>query len=297
MKRIGLIDFDTSHVAAFISRINHIGVGNDQWVEGATAVVGCPGKSIIYPERIAKEVENVKKLGLTLVESPEEMLKHNLDAVFIESNSGMQHLERAKFFLSHKLPLFIDKPFTCSRKDALEIFELADKAGVPVMSASSLRYAPEVMAFGQSPAAKNKTLGVFTYGPAPTDDKNPGLFHYGIHPVEVLFTLMGTGCVSVTNVAQDLCEQATGVWSNGRIGSVRGQRPYTGYGFVTFVDNAVKAHNITTAFIYRDLLKAIIGMLETGKSPIDPKETLEIVTFIENARKSQQNHGMPQPMV
>ncbi|MFO0946345.1 MAG: Gfo/Idh/MocA family oxidoreductase [Planctomycetota bacterium] len=291
MKRIGVIDFDTSHVFQFVSRLNHVGIAEDQWVEGATVVVGCPGKSEIYPQRIPEETEKIKKLGLELVSSPEDMLKYDLDAVFIESNSGLQHLERAEFFLKHKLPLFVDKPFTCSSRDAERIFELADQAGVPVFSSSSLRYAPEVVAFKASNTANSPTLGCMTWGPASLDPKNPGLYHYGIHAVEMLFTIMGAGCESLSCTTTPQVDLVTGTWSGGRVASVRGIRPSSDYGFVSFVDGASKLQHVGTGNIYRELLKAIVGMLQTGKSPVPPQETLEIVRFIELAAESAANHG------
>lgn len=293
MKRIGVIDFDTSHVYQFVSRLNHVGIDKEQWVDGAQVVVGCPGKSEIYPQRILEETAKVQKLGLPLVDTPEEMLKFDLDAVFIESNSGLAHLERAKFFLQEKLPLFVDKPFACGTADAIAMFELADKAGVPIFSSSSLRYAPEVVALQQSAAAKNPTLGCLAFGPAPTDAKNPGLYHYGIHAVEMLFAAMGPGCQWLSNVASPQADVVTGVWKDGRLGTVRGIRPTAGYGMITFVDGAPTYHAVGTGVIYRELLKAIIGMLETGKPPVDPAETIEIIRFIELAAESDHNHGAP----
>ena len=44
--RIGLVDFDTSHVVAFTQRLNHLEVPETQWVEGGTVVMGCPGESM-----------------------------------------------------------------------------------------------------------------------------------------------------------------------------------------------------------------------------------------------------------
>lgn len=296
MKRIGVIDFDTSHVAAFVSRLNHVGVEEDQWVEGARVVVGCPGESIIFPERIAQETAKVQKLGLELVGTPQEMLKHNLDAVFIESNSGMQHLGRAKFFLEHKLPLFVDKPFACSAADAEEMVSLAAKAGVPIFSASSLRYAPEVVALRGAATTADASFGCFSFGPAPTHEKNPGLFHYGIHAVEVLFAVMGPGCRWLTNVAAEQADVVTGHWRDGRIGTVRGQRPSSGYGLVTFAGKDSKHHSLGTRYGYRDLLKAIISMLETGTPPVPLGETIETIRFIEEARASAANHGNPRTM-
>ena len=77
------------------------------------------------------------------------------------------------------------------------------------MSSSSLRYAPEVVAA----KAAGKIIGVTTYGPSPTHPRNPGLFHYGIHPVEMLFTLMGPGCKRLTCLSEPGAEVTTGVWS------------------------------------------------------------------------------------
>ena len=286
MKRIGIIDFDTSHVSAFVSRLNHVGIAEDQWVDGARIVAGCPGTSLLDPKRIGPETESVRKLGLKLVESPEDLRRMELDAVFIESNSGLQHLDRVKFFLPMKTPLFVDKPFACSLADAQEMFALADKAGVPIMSCSSLRYAAEVIAFQNGPLARDPKVGVFTYGPAPTHEKNPGLFNYGIHAVEMLFAMLGTGCEWLCNVASDDAEEATGRWKNGRIGSVRGLRPYSDFGFVTFSKGKGTHHSVDLKFAYRDMLRQIVRMIETGKSPIPPAETLQIVQFIEEAQIS-----------
>lgn len=293
MKRIGIIDFDTSHAPAFVSRLNHVGVAEDQWVEGARVVVGCPGKSLLAPERIPQETAKVRELGLPLVETPEEMLRHDLDAVFIESNSGMQHLERARFFLEHKLPLFIDKPLACSARDAEAIFELAEKAQVPVFSSSSLRYAPEVVAFAKSPAAKRKTLGLCVHGPASLHAMNPGLFNYGIHSVEMLYTILGPGCAELTCVSTANADVATGRWKDGRLGVVRGFRPSAEFGFTAVSDGKATFHPVGTEVIYRELLKAIVGMLESGVPPVPPAESIEIVRFIELALESASNHSQP----
>src|SRR5579872_882810 len=111
--RIGLVDFDTSHVVEFTKRLNHIDVAQDRWVEGGTVVVGCPGDSVIMPERIPGYAEQLKKVGIRLVDHPTEMLGH-IDAVMIESQQGARHLERARPFLEAGLPTFVDKPFTAN---------------------------------------------------------------------------------------------------------------------------------------------------------------------------------------
>src|SRR5688572_19175064 len=117
MIRVGLVDFDTSHVAAFTQRLNHVGVDKEQWVEGAKVVIGCPGESEMMPERIPGFTEQLRGYGIPLVERPEEMLG-KIDAVMIESQQGSRHLERAKPFLAAGLPTFVDKPFAGNTKEA-----------------------------------------------------------------------------------------------------------------------------------------------------------------------------------
>ena len=62
MIKLGILDFDTSHVVEFTKRLNHKVVGKDQWVEGAEVVIGCAGKSEIMPERIPGYVKEMKAL-------------------------------------------------------------------------------------------------------------------------------------------------------------------------------------------------------------------------------------------
>ena len=62
MIRVGLVDFDTSHVVAFTQRWNHVGCAEDQWIEGAKVVAGCPGVSYLSPERA--NTLRVERVGL-----------------------------------------------------------------------------------------------------------------------------------------------------------------------------------------------------------------------------------------
>jgi virulence factor len=291
MIKLGLLDFDTSHCVEFTRRLNHKEVAEEQWVEGAQVVIGCPGESKLSPERIPDFTEKMKKLGVPLVDKPADMIG-KVDAMLLEAVDGSVHYERAKPFLEAGLPCFIDKPFACSVADARKIIELAYKKKVPIFSSSSLRYAPELVEYLKD-AKHGKILGAVAYGPAPVDEKNrnPGLFHYGIHAVEILYTLMGPGCQRVTCTAEKDVDVVTGQWKDGRLATVRGIRPAGAYGALAFAEKAVKTLAIDAKYIYRELLKQIVAMFETGKPPLDVAVTLEIVAFMESALKSGMNHG------
>lgn len=290
MIRLGILDFDTSHVVEFTKRLLHKDVPEDQWVDGASVVVGCPGTSKLSPERIPGFTETMKKYGIKLVDDPAAMIGQ-VDGMLIEAVDGSVHWERAKPFLEAGIPCFVDKPFACSLADAKKIAELAEKKKLPLFSSSSLRYAPEVVAYKKNDKP-GKLTGAVTYGPASEHERNPGLFHYGIHAVEMLYALMGPGCKRVTNSKDKGTDVVTGTWADGRMGTVRGLRVGKAeFGFVAFAEKAVTSVTVGTKDIYRELLKKVVEMFATGKSPLDIRETLEIVAFMEAANKSGTNHG------
>ena len=293
MIRLGMLDFDTSHCVEFTKRFNHTGADKEQFVDGAKVVIGCPGESKLSPERIEGFTKDMKKLGVPLVDKPEEMIG-KVDAMLIEAVDGTVHFERAKPFLEAGLPCFIDKPFTCSTADAKKIIALAEKKKVAVFSSSSLRYAPDVVDFVADPKP-GKLVGCVVYCPAslsPIPERNAGLYHYGIHGVEVLYTLMGPGCQRVTCLHEKGTDVVTGTWKDGRIATLRGIRDgFGGYGFTAFSEKGLKAVTIGTGVIYRELCKKIVATFEKKASVLDPAITLEIMAFIEAANKSGENHG------
>ena len=293
MLKLGILDFDTSHAVEFTKRLNQRDIDKDQFVDGAKIVIGCPGESKLSPERIAGYTEAMKKLEVPLVDKPTDMIG-KVDVMMIEAVDGSVHYERARPFLEAGIPCFVDKPFACSVADARKIVELSAKKKLPIFSSSSLRFAPELVAY-MADEKHGKVLGAMVYGPASQHERNPGLFHYGIHAVEVLYTLMGPGCQSVTCTSDKDVDVATGHWKDGRVATIRGTRTGTGaYGGTVFAEKATGPVIIGTKYIYRELLKKVVETYTTGKPPIDIAVTVEIVAFIEAALKSANNHGMVQ---
>ena len=290
MIRLGLLDFDTSHAVEFTKRLNGVDIAKDQWVEGAKVVIGCPGESKLSPERIPDYTEQMKKYEVPLVEKPADMIG-KVDGMLIEAVDGSVHLERARPFLEAGIPCYVDKPFACSVADAKAMVDLAEKKRLPIFSSSSLRYATEVVNY-VADAKHGKILGASVYGPASLHERNPGLFHYGIHAVEILYTLMGPGCERVTCTHTKDADVATGTWKDGRVATVRGNRAGgSAYGFTAFAEKGPLSSAVGTGVIYRELLKKVVEMFKTGKAPVPASTMIEIVAFIEAANKSGANHG------
>ena len=286
MIRIGLVDFDTSHVEAFTQRLNHVAIAESEWVDGAKVVAGCPGDSKIMPERIPGYVEKLKSFGVELVEKPTELIG-KIDAVMIESQQGSRHLERARPFIEAGLPIFIDKPFAGSLKEADAILALAEKYHTPLMTCSSLRYDPQIVAALAKQAELGKLLSVEVWGPCALHDGNPGLLHYGIHGVEMLYTLLGPGCVDVQSWRTEPSEVLMARWPNGHLSTLRGIRAgQYGFGFVAHYEKGNLPFTIAGSAYYREMLKAIVGMFQTKKLPIPVPEMRELMAFIDAADRS-----------
>ncbi len=286
--RLGIIGTDTSHVPAFTKVLNDPKAKDH--VEGAKVVAAFKGGSKDITNswmRVDKYAEEISKnYGVKIYDSIEEMCK-NVDAVLLESVDGRPHLAQATPVILAGKPLFIDKPMAASLKDALAIFELAKKHKVPVFSASSLRFGKETIAVRNGSIGKVQSAE--TTSPAKIDPTHPDLFWYGIHGVESLFTVMGTGCETVerTTTADGLI-QVTGTWKGGRKGTFTEGKGYGGKAVGDKGESPVGKYDG-----YAALVKEIVPFFQTGKSPVPMEETIEILAFMEAADASKAAGGKP----
>jgi hypothetical protein len=130
------------------------------------------------------------------------------------------------------------------------------------------------------------------WGPGPIDKTHYlDLSWYAIHPMEMLYALMGTGCVEVTRISSDN-DVVVGKWSDGRIGSVQVLRPYGDYGAVAFAEKKVtESGKIKVSYV--PMLKEIVKFFQTGVPPVNEDETLELFAFMDAAQKSKEQGGKP----
>jgi hypothetical protein len=135
-------------------------------------------------------------------------------------------------------------------------------------------------------------LGCEAFSPCSLEPHHPDLYWYGIHGVEILYTVMGTGCVSVTRSQTDDTEFVVGLWEGGRVGTFRGLRSSEHkYGGTVFAEK--KIEYLPMDFSYEPLVKAIALFFETGRSPVPREEMIEIYAFMSAADKSKAQGGRP----
>jgi hypothetical protein len=288
--RLGLIGTDTSHVTAFAKILND--PTSPDYLPGARIVAAYKGGSKDIEEsatRVDKFTEELRTKWNIEFYSDINTLCRKVDAVLLTSVDGRVHLEQVKPVIAAHKPVFIDKPLAASLADVREIARLAKEANVAWFSASSLRFGElgTTMKF-------NDALGVTTWGPGPTEQHHQLEYAwYAIHPIELLYTLMGTGCEQVTVTAGKDEDIIVGRWKDGRIGTVRTLRPYGTYGADVFRPKGVTQSKTKTQEGYRPLLVEIIKFFETGQSPVPNAETVEIFAFMDAAQRSKAAGGAP----
>ena len=293
--RIGIIGTDTSHVVAFTRVLND--PANPDHIPGFRVVAAVKGGSMDIPSsksRIEEYSGELRDKWNVEILTEVSGLGGKVDAILLENVDGRTHLALAKqAFALHK-PMFIDKPLASTLEDARQIEKLAAEAKVAWFSASSLRFG-ELVASAKLP----NTVGVTVWGPGPVEEHHElDLSWYGIHPVEMLYALMGPGCETVTRTTGGTDAAGTDVincrWKDGRVGSVRVLRPNGGYGAVSFGPKEVKQGRTDVApFSYVLLLKQITKFFETGVVPVSNAETMETIAFMDAAQRSKQAGGQP----
>lgn len=293
--RLGIIGLDTSHSTAFVELIN--GKNPQPEFEGFKVVAAFPyGSRNIESsaKRIPEYTETVKKYGVKISSSIANMLKE-VDCVFLETNDGTLHLEQATEVIKSGKTLFIDKPIAATLHDVLTIYQLAEKYNVPIYSSSALRFSPKNQELRAGVGTEGKVIGADCYSICKNEANHAGFYWYGIHGVEILFTIMKQGCTSVSCISTESTDVAVGVWKDGRIGTYRGIREgVQTYGGTAICEKQVVAAGGYTG--YTDLLKSILTFFKTKVPPVDKAETIEIYTFMEAANESIRQRGKPVSM-
>ena len=289
--KAGLIGLDTSHVIAFTKVLNNPKAEGD--LADVKVVAAYPGGSKDIPsswDRVGKYTEQLRGMGIEIVDSIDALLE-KVDVVLLESVDGRPHLAQATPVIQAGKPLFIDKPMAGSLADAIAIFELAKQHNVPVFSSSSLRFSPGILIF-RTDSPVGEVIGCDAFSPCSLEPHHPDLFWYGIHGVETLFTIMGTGCEMVSRMQSPDTELVVGKWKDGRIGTFRGTRKGQ-HGYGAKVHGSKKVAPSGGYGGYEPLVVEIAKFFKTGKPPVSAEETLEILAFMEAADQSKKQGGCP----
>jgi predicted dehydrogenase len=288
--RAGIIGTDTSHVPAFAKTLK----SRPEWKISLVAAFkgGSPDlpTSANRVEGFAKTIR--EEYGVEIVDSIEALLP-KVDVVLLESVDGRPHLAQVTPVLKAKKPVFIDKPLAASLEDARRIVALAKETGTPFFSSSSSRFNSDLPRLRDN-AGVGKVTKVQANYTLNTIAFHPDLFFYGIHGVEALYAVMGTGCTKLTRRMEGDADVTTCTWKDGRVGVYHGmlnaQRGAAKLPLIQIWGEKGTSEAAGTGG-YEGLLLAAAEFFHTGRPPFDVAETIEIFEFMTAAQLSKERNG------
>lgn len=287
---IALVGCDTSHSVHFARLLNDD--SDPEHVPGACVIAAVTdGYGTISGSRdraLANAAEIESKHGVTLHESIAD-LPPGCDAIFIETTDGARHLDQLLEAVEFKIPIFIDKPLALGSEDAESIFRIGREKNVPIMSSSALRYDTS-FCDALEQCLDEPIQGADIYGPMTFVAGCPEYFWYGIHTAEMLLAAMGPGLNEVRVIHQERHDVISGVWDDGRIGTIRGTRePHFAFGGTLHTANKPVGFTVAEGGVpfYAKLLQQVVRFVKTGTSPIPHQQTLDIIRFLEAAEKQR----------
>lgn len=131
----------------------------------------------------------------TVTDTPEQCVEDIDAAILIDDGSGAQW-KYAEVALRKGVPTFCDKPLAMTAKEAAAIAKIAGETGTKFMSASSLRFVPDIVKLREDAAAIGPVRLCTVTGPG-------DLIYYGIHALSMGYAVLGPGVVSAHNTGRE----------------------------------------------------------------------------------------------
>jgi predicted dehydrogenase len=284
--RAGIIGTDTSHVPQFV---NHFQAHPEWKLKVVAAFKGGSPDLPLSANRLEGFAKTIQDRGVEIVGSIDALLQ-KVDVVLLTSVDGRPHLAQVTPVFKAGKRVFIDKPLAAGLDDARRIVALSKETRTPFLSTSSVRFHPEIPAMRENASVGRIKKVEATYV-LNKIEFHPDLYYYGIHGVEALYAVMGTGCVSLTRKMDGEADVTTCTWKDGRLGVYRGlPKADPAQPLIRIVGEKGAAQTVGAA----DSLTAsriIAEFFHTGRSPVDVAQTLEVFEFMTAAQLSKERGG------
>ncbi|ALS26866.1 Gfo/Idh/MocA family oxidoreductase [Paenibacillus cisolokensis] len=267
MKTIGFIDYylDEWHANQYPA-----------WIANATG--GAMRVAYAYGKKDADggktNVEWAAEKGVELLDSIEAVVEKSDYLIVLSPDHPDQHEELAELPLRSGKRTYIDKTFAPDRAAALRLFELADKHGTPLFSSSALRFASEYAA-----AEKQGIDSIYSSGPGRLDN-------YSIHQIEPIVMLMGAGADRVMYTGTGKFPALLIGYPDGRQASVQHGGWECPFHLTLNYDNGHSAVLKPESDFFQLFIRQLTAFFETGEVPVNPSETVEIISIIEQSLKA-----------
>lgn len=120
------------------------------------------------------------------------------DAVMITLRDGGMHLKASQKYIQKGIPVWIDKPFTCSKQEVCNMIDIANNYKCPLTGGSAIPRLPEVKKFIKKISALDKGIaGGNITTPVNMVNNYGGFWFYTQHLVQMLTATFGSDVIGV----------------------------------------------------------------------------------------------------
>lgn len=217
----------------------------------------------------------------TVCDSADECCE-GVDAVAIPDDGSGEQWKFALAPLRKGVPTFCDKPLAMTAKQAKEVAAVARRAGTPFMSASSLRFVPDIVAL----AEEVPSLGEIHLATTICGNE---LVYYGIHALEMAYAVLGGGAVSCLNVGQQGRNIVRVRFESGRdllLMVAERQWMRSGYQINLYGTKGWRSLTPNLADLYWYLLERFLDLVRTKKESVPIEEEVEVIAVLEAGKRS-----------
>jgi predicted dehydrogenase len=217
----------------------------------------------------------------TVCDSADECCE-GVDAVAIPDDGSGEQWKYALAPLRKGVPTFCDKPLAMTAKQAKEVAAVARQAGTPFMSASALRFVPDVLAL----AKEVPSLGKIHLATTICGNE---LIYYGIHALELAYAVLGRGAVSCRNVGQPGRNIVRVRFENGRdllLMVAEKEWMRAGYQINLYGTQGWRTLTPNLADLYWYLLDRFLDLVRTKKESVPIEEEVEVIAVLEAGKRS-----------
>ncbi len=217
----------------------------------------------------------------TVCDSADECCE-GVDAVAIPDDGTGEQWKYALTPLRKGVPTFCDKPLAMTAKEAKEVAAVVRQAGTPFMSASALRFVPDVLAL----AKEVPSLGKIHLATTICGNE---LVYYGIHALELAYAVLGRGAVSCLNVGQSGRNIVRVRFDNGRdllLMVAEKEWMRAGYQINLYGTQGWRTLTPDLADLYWYLLDRFLDLVRTKKESFPIEEEVEVIAVLEAGKRS-----------
>ena len=230
------------------------------------------------------------KIGKVEMASHPHDLVDLADGVLVTARAGSKHLEYARPYIKKGIPVFLDKPFTSSVKDAEEACAMFKEYGNAYCGGSGVKHAKDVKAVKERVKELLEkdllTSAVLSFD-IQFNDPNDGFYFYATHLIEMMIEIFGYEAKSVYALRHG--DGATAIVDFGKFGVTLQFTDKCGhYMSSLFCKGFVETKEIDIGDIFKKEADIFAEVVRTGVSPQTYEQMIYPIKVAEAIDKSMQ---------